>query len=46
MLKTGSSCPDEILRKMYESSIMSGEITNTNKNVLIHNFLNDDEQIR
>lgn len=46
MLKTGSSCPDEILRKMYESSIMSGEITNTNKNVLIHNFLNDDEQIK
>jgi hypothetical protein len=46
MLKTGSSCPDEILRKMYESSIMSGEIHNTNKNILIHNFLNDDEQIK
>jgi hypothetical protein len=46
MLKTGSSCPDEILRKMYESSIMSGEINNTNKNVLIYNFLNDDEQIK
>jgi hypothetical protein len=46
MLKIGSSCPDEILRKMYESVILSGDVNNTNKNTLIYNFLNDEGTIK
>ena len=41
LLKSGSSCPDDVLRKMYESVILAGYVKNNNKDVLIHNFLND-----
>jgi hypothetical protein len=41
LIKIGTSAPNDVLRKMYESSILAGEITNTNKETLIHNFVND-----
>ena len=39
LIKIGSLCPADILRQTFESAVMAGEVTNTNKETLIHNFL-------
>jgi hypothetical protein len=41
LIKTGSSAPNDVLRKLYESSILAGEITNSNKDTLIHNLMKE-----
>ena len=38
----GSICPADILRKTFESAVLTGEVTNTNKEILLHNFLSGD----
>ncbi len=39
MIKVGSTCPVDILRKTFESAILTGEVTNTNTDTLLHNYM-------
>lgn len=41
IIKVGSTAPPDILRKTFECAMMAGDITNTNKDVLLHNFIHD-----
>jgi hypothetical protein len=40
LIKLGSQAPNDVLRKLYEDSILAGEITNNNANNLVYNFIN------
>ena len=40
LIKTGSFCPNDVLRCMYEQCILTGDIDNKNSENLIHNFVN------
>ena len=41
LLKIGSSAPADVLRQMYEQSILAGDIENTSQDTLMHNFFSE-----
>jgi hypothetical protein len=41
LIKLGSQAPNDVLRRLYEDSMLAGEITNTNNNNLVHNYLSE-----
>jgi len=43
LIKTGTTAPNDVLRKMYESSkMLCGEVYNHNTDILLHNFVQAD----
>jgi hypothetical protein len=44
LIKVGSNAPNDVLRKMYENSMLAGELTNINKETMLHNFMKDDSE--
>jgi len=44
LIKIGSNAPNDVLRKLYESAMLTGEINNNNKEIMLHNFMKDKEE--
>ena len=41
LIKVGSDAPPDVFRKLYENSILSGEINNKNNNNMLYNYYNN-----
>ena len=42
LIKAGTAAPENILRKLYEDSFLAGDIYNKNADILLHNYIQDD----
>jgi hypothetical protein len=43
LLKVGSNAPSDVLRHLFEQSILAGQIENKAKDTLIHNYFNEEK---
>ena len=41
LIKSGSNAPPDVIKKIYEQALLTGDIRNSNKDSLIHNYLRD-----
>ena len=44
LLKVGSAAPHDVLRQIYEQSILAGQVENKSKDTLIHNYFNEEKK--
>jgi hypothetical protein len=44
LIKIGSNAPNDVIRQLYESSMLAGEVSNINTNILLHNLIKDDKK--
>lgn len=40
LTKIGTHAPDDILRQTYENAFLTGDVNNTSKETLVHNYMN------
>lgn len=45
LIKIGSNAPNDVIRKLYESAMLSGEITNSNSENLLYNFSKEEKEL-
>lgn len=42
LIKSGSKAPNDVLRKMYEQSILAGDLSNKSDGILLHNYISNE----
>jgi hypothetical protein len=43
LIKAGTTAPENVLRKLYEDSFLAGDIYNRNADILLHNFMQEQQ---